>query len=427
MKILMVGCSHKDASIAVRERLAFSPEQVRDALKLFRDRYRDREAVLLSTCNRTELYIAAADEQQSLTADDAIAFLAECRSIEPAAIAGELMERHQEQAIAHLFSVAASVDSMVVGEAQILSQVKQAYELATEFEASLPITHGIFQRAIRVAKRVATETRIHERRVSVPSVAISELATQIFERFDDKSILVIGAGEMAEETLTYLISHGAQEIRIVNRTRERAERLAEKFGATVHDWSELRQLLVGADMVISTTGATEPIVTMSEYLDIERLREQRILFVLDLAIPRDFAPDIGDCLNVFLYSVDDLKALCDRNLLARQKELPKADRIIQSEAQKFIRDIRHRSSVPIILQLKEKAEEIKQKELERLLNRLELSDERAKDEIRYAFDRLVNKILHPPLESLRGEADPGTTRSLVDAVKRLFQLREGSS
>ncbi|MCA9107520.1 MAG: glutamyl-tRNA reductase [Pirellulaceae bacterium] len=427
MKILMVGCSHKDASIAVRERLAFSPEQVRDALKLFRDRYRDREAVLLSTCNRTELYIAAADEQQSLTADDAIAFLAECRSIEPAAIAGELMERHQEQAIAHLFSVAASVDSMVVGEAQILSQVKQAYELATEFEASLPITHGIFQRAIRVAKRVATETRIHERRVSVPSVAISELATQIFERFDDKSILVIGAGEMAEETLTYLISHGAQEIRIVNRTRERAERLAEKFGATVHDWSELRQLLVGADMVISTTGATEPIVTMSEYRDIERLREQRILFVLDLAIPRDFAPDIGDCLNVFLYSVDDLKALCDRNLLARQKELPKADRIIQSEAQKFIRDIRHRSSVPIILQLKEKAEEIKQKELERLLNRLELSDERAKDEIRYAFDRLVNKILHPPLESLRGEADPGTTRSLVDAVKRLFQLREGSS
>ena len=261
---------------------------------------------------------------------------------------------------------------MVVGEAQILSQVKQAYELATEFEASLPITHGIFQRAIRVAKRVATETRIHERRVSVPSVAISELATQIFERFDDKSILVIGAGEMAEETLTYLISHGAQEIRIVNRTRERAERLAEKFGATVHDWSELRQLLVGADMVISTTGATEPIVTMSEYRDIERLREQRILFVLDLAIPRDFAPDIGDCLNVFLYSVDDLKALCDRNLLARQKELPKADRIIQSEAQKFIRDIRHRSSVPIILQLKEKAEEIKQKELERLLNRLEL-------------------------------------------------------
>lgn len=424
MKILMVGCSHKDTSIAVRERLAFSPEQVQEALRLFRRRFQGHEAVLLSTCNRTEFYVASGDQNPSVDSKAAIEFLAECRSLDAATIAGELIERHQEQAIAHLFSVASSVDSMVVGEAQILSQVKQAYELAIEIDDSLPITHGIFQRAIRVAKRVASETRIHERRVSVPSVAISELATQIFERFDDKQILVIGAGEMAEETLTYLQAHGASRIRIVNRTEERARGLAEKFSATVHPWSDLGGLLSQADMVISATGATEPIMTLAHYREIERSREQRTLFVLDLAIPRDFDPSIGDCLNVFLYSVDDLKALCDRNLKARQKELPKADRIIQSEAQKFIADLRHRSSIPIIQQLKEKAEEIKLKELERLLNRLDALDEREKEEIKYAFDRLVNKILHPPLESLRGETDHAGSRTLVEAVRRLFQLRD---
>lgn len=424
MNILMVGCSHKDTSIAVREQLAFSPEQVREALKAFRQRYQGHEAVLLSTCNRTEFYVASSEPQSALSARQAIDFLAECRSLDAQKIAGELIERHQEQAIAHLFSVAASVDSMVVGEAQILSQVKQAYELAIEVEDSLPITHGIFQRAIRVAKRVAAETRIHERRVSVPSVAISELATQIFETFEDKQILVIGAGEMAEETLTYLVAHGASRIRIVNRTEERAKLLADKFNASVHPWSELASHLAQSDMVVSATGATEPIMTLDRYRDIEKVREQRVLFVLDLAIPRDFDPGIGDCLNVFLYSVDDLKALCDRNLRARQKELPKADRIIQSEAQKFIADLRHRSSIPIIMQLKEKAEEIKLKELERLLNRVESLDERSKEEIKYAFDRLVNKILHPPLESLRGETDNAGSRSLVEAVRRLFQLRD---
>jgi len=424
MKVLMVGCSHKEASIAVRERLAFSPEQVVEALQRHRELFPQREAVLLSTCNRTELYLASDSPDDLLTSEQAIHFLASCRGLDPAMVASELMERVDEAAIVHLFTVASSLDSMVVGEAQILSQVKQAYETAADVQESMPLLHSMFQRAIRVAKRIAAETRIHERRVSVPSVAVSELATQIFERFDDKSILVIGAGEMADETLTYLRAQGASNIRLINRTRERAEALASKFNATVHPWEELLDRLAEADMVVSTTGATRPIVTVEDYRAVERRREQRILFVLDLAIPRDFDPAIGDSLNVFLYSVDDLQAQCQKNLAARRKELPKAEKIVIGEARRFMGDLGHRASVPIIRQLKEKAEEIKRLELERLLHRLESLDEKGRDEIRYAFDRLVAKILHPPLESLRDEATEETSRTLVDAVRRLFQLRD---
>ena len=424
MKMLMVGCSHKEASIAVRERLAFSPEQVIAALQRHRELFPRREAVLLSTCNRTEFYLASDVAEDVPTASEAIRFLAECRGLDPEVVSSELIERTDEEAIVHLFTVTASLDSMVVGEAQILSQVKQAYETAAEVQDSMPLMHAVFQRAIRVAKRIAAETRIHERRVSVPSVAVSELATQIFERFDDKSILVIGAGEMADETLTYLRAHGATQIRLINRTRERAEALASKFQATVHPWEELLDRLAEADMVVSTTGASQPIVTLDDYRAIERRREQRILFVLDLAIPRDFDPAIGDSLNVFLYSVDDLQAQCAKNLAARRKELPKAEKIVTGEARRFMGDLGHRASVPTIRQLKDKAEEIKRQELERLLHRLEGMDEKGRDEIRYAFDRLVAKILHPPLESLRDEATEETGHVLVDAVRRLFQLRD---
>ncbi len=424
MKVVMVGCSHKETSIAVRERLAFSPEQVHDALVRHREKFPRREAVLLSTCNRTEFYVAGDDPEDEPTADQAIAFLAECRDVAVESISDELTERTDIDAVMHLFRVAASLDSMVVGEAQILSQVKQAYEASCDVLDAMPISHAVFQRAIRTAKRIASETRIHERRISVPSVAISDLATQIFERFDDKNILVIGAGEMAEETLTYLAAHGAKRIRLVNRSRERAEKLAAKFGATVHLWEELIELLADADMVISTTGATEPIVTLERYRSIERRREQRILFVLDLAIPRDFDPAIGDCLNVYLYSVDDLQAQCDKNLRARKKELPKAERIVEDEAKRFLKEAEYRASAGTIRQLKEKADELKGIELERLLNRLEGLDERERKEIRYAFDRLVAKILHPPLESLRDDAAEPNHSSLIEAVRRLFQLRD---
>ncbi len=424
MNMLMIGCSHKDTSIALREKIAFSPEQARDALTRFYNVFPDCEAVLLSTCNRTEIYTAASDQTKIPRSDELIQFVAEFHGLDTQQLSRELFARSDEGVVSHLFTVAASLDSMVVGEAQILSQVKQAYELAIGFNHSMPMSHSVFQRAIHVAKRVATETEIHARRVSIPSVAISDLATEIFERFDDKTIVVIGAGEMAEETLTYLKAFGARDIRLVNRTAERAEKLAGQFDAAVHPWENLQQQLIKADMVISATGATEAIVTLDQYRAIEKQRNQQIFFVLDLAIPRDFDPEIGDCSNVFLYSVDDLQAQCDENRKARTKELPKALKIIDDEAGKFMVELSHRATVPTIRQLRQKADEVKTQELERLLHKLDTLDEKSRSEIQYAFDRLVNKLFHPPLESLREESTQESPKSMVDALRRLFQLRE---
>ncbi|MCA9151796.1 MAG: glutamyl-tRNA reductase [Planctomycetales bacterium] len=424
MKLQLVGCSHHTARVELRERLAFSREQVPEALRRLRSAWPDAEAVLLSTCNRVELYTAASRVEQAPTGDEAIEFLADFHGLRATEIAGELFQRNRDEAIRHLFRVAASLDSMVMGEAQILSQVKEAYQLASDGEFTGPLTHAAFQCAMRVARRVATETAIHQRRVSIPSVAVADFARQIFERFDDKQTLVIGAGEMSRETLRYLVDEGARKITIINRNLERARELSTEFGGEVAPWDELAHHLTLADLVVTATGATEPIFTLDQYRAIEADRYQRTLFVLDLAVPRDFDPAIGDCLGVYLYSVDDLQKACETNRRQREKEWPKAQRIIDLETERFLADWNHRITGPAIQQLRESTEVVKQAELQRLLNKLGSVDDQVESEIRASFDRLVNKLLHPPLESLRHEAKHGTPHGLLDALRRLFQLKD---
>ena len=220
--------------------------------------------------------------------------------------------RAGDEAVQHLFTVAASLDSMVVGEPQILAQVKQAYQLATEEGSTGPLLHAAFQAALKAAKRVAGETTIQQRRVSIPSVAVADFAQQIFERFDDKHTLVIGAGEMAEETLRYLKDQGARDVTVVNRSPERALELAGRWGGRARPWDDLLAAMAEADLVISTTGAEEPIVTLEQFLTVEPRRHGRPLFILDLAVPRDFDPAIGDRPEVYLYSIDDLREACER-------------------------------------------------------------------------------------------------------------------
>lgn len=424
MKLQMVGCSHHNAPVETRERLAFTPDQARAALAKWRQRFPDAEAVLISTCNRVEVYTAAEQDDDCPSHHDVVDFLAEFHGLEPMEIFDDLFERTGEDVVRHLFTVASSLDSMVVGEAQILSQVKQAYELATAEANAGTITNTVFQSAIRVAKRVASETAINQKRVSIPSVAVADFASQIFEQFEDKKVLVIGAGEMGEETLRYLMAEGARDIAVVNRNRQRADDLAERVGGVAHGWDELQTLLVEADLVIGTTGATEPIVTAESFAAINSRRQQRPLFMLDLAVPRDFDPEIGDALGVYLYSIDDLQKACEANRRAREKEWPKAEKIIESETAKFMADWHHRATAPTIRRLKAQADTLKSEELKRLLNKLDGLDERSCNEIARSFDRLVNKLLHPPLESLRDEAISGTPHRLLDALKRLFQITE---
>lgn len=421
MRLQIVGCSHHNSTVQTRERLAFSPEQTQTALRRFRDLFPGSEAVLLSTCNRVELYLAAENQETFPTHHDVVAFLADFHGLDPSILFDELFERTGEDAVRHLFTVAASLDSMVVGEAQILSQVKQAYELAQRGEATGPVMNLAFQAAIRAARRVARETAIQQKRVSIPSVAVGECARQFFERFDNKQILVIGAGEMGEETLRYLVAEGAREITIVNRSRVRAERLAREIAGQVADWEQLDDLLVDADLVVSTTGATEPIITAHQFRHVAARRGQRVLLILDLAVPRDFDAEIAHFADVYLYSIDDLSEACEQNRREREREWPQAERIIEEEAARFMAEMNHRATGPTIRRLQALAEEIKQQEIQRLMNRVPL-DERLREEVQRSFDRLVNKLLHPPLESLRGEAREGTPHGLIEALKRLFKL-----
>jgi glutamyl-tRNA reductase len=458
MKLQMVGCSHHNARLEVRERLAFNRDQVAAALARFRTLYPEAEAVLLSTCNRVELYFASETAEACPTHHDIVSFLAEFHGLTPGEIFNELFEHTGEDFVRHLFTVAASLDSMVVGETQILGQVKQAYELATSVAATGPLTNAAFQAALRVAKRVATETAIQQKRVSIPSIAVAEFARLVFERFDDKHVVVIGAGEMGEEALRYLIDEGARRVSLVNRSRERAEELAERIRGpfappaevpvnedalpaaargggdlrlAAHPWDQLHRLLIEADLVVSATGSPEPIVTVAHFQRIVEARYQKPILILDLAIPRDFDSAIENLTGVYLYSIDHLQAACDRNRREREQEWPKAERIIETETRQFMADLHHRATAPTIRRLKARADQVKAEELARLLNKLDaaLSESnphaaRTRDEIAASFDRLVNKLLHPPLESLRDEAQHGAPHGLLDALKRLFQLKD---
>jgi len=422
----MVGCSHHRTPIEIREKLAFSPEQVRQALELFASRFPESESVLLSTCNRVELYTATQSLQRLPSTSDLGNFLADFHHLRLEDFQEQLAAADDGQAIKHLFMVASSLDSMIVGEAQILSQVKTAYELACEEESAGGLMHSAFQRATAVARRITNETEIHRRRISVPSVAVSEVATQFFERFDDKRILLIGAGEMGTETLKYLTDAGAKQIRIVNRNEERAIELAKQFDAVTNPWDALETCVSEADLVVSTTSSPEPIFSLERFKRVLQRRKRRAILILDLAVPRDFDAAIADLPDVYMFSVDDLQKVCDRNIELRQKEWPKAERIVQEETQKFMAEMIHRGSGPTIKLLREQADKIKQEELQRLLGKLQVHgiNESVTSELSIAFERLVNKLLHPPLQTLRENADTTHHASMLDALRRLFQLRE---
>lgn len=421
----IVGCSHRRSSVATRERIAFRPDQVPDALAQLQMRFPHTETVLLSTCNRVELYFAAEDPQQEPSHDQIIDFLAQYHGLSANELFDDLFRHTGREAVRHLFAVAASLDSMVVGEAQILSQVKQAYEMATHGASTGPVTHAAFQAAIRFAKRISRETTIHQRRVSIPSVAVCDYGPEIFERYDDKVIVVLGAGEMGEETLRYLVDAGGREISVLNRSLPRAELLAKRFGGHARPWDQLHAALKDADVLIAAAQTERPIITLDDFMAVEAARDQRPLFLLDLAVPRNIDPLMADQLSVYLYTLDDLSRVCETNQKEREKQWPAAETILNEETDRYIAQWYHHATGPIIEQLKLQADEIKDLELTRLLNRIEETDEKTEHEIRRGFDRLVNKLLHPPLESLRDESQHGTPHGLLAALKKLFQLKDG--
>ncbi|GAB5403156.1 MAG: glutamyl-tRNA reductase [Aureliella sp.] len=419
----MIGWSHHHTPIEVRERLAFSKDQVGEALVQFNQRFPNAESVLLSTCNRVELYCASEDKDTLPSSEQLARFLTDFHQADFEAVGQQLTKMRGADAVRHLFMVASSLDSMIIGEAQILSQVKAAYEQACEGESASALMHKAFQRAAAVAKRVANETEIHRRRISVPSVAVSEIATNFFERFEDKQILLIGAGDMGTETIKYLIDAGANRIQVVNRSEDRGKDLAEQFSATALPWSQLEKSVGKADLIVSTTGAKEPIMTSDTF---KKCRSRQSVLILDLAVPRDFEEPVGKQSNVYLYTVDDLQAVCDSNIVARKQEWPKAERIVESELNRFLGESAHRSSGMTIKKLRAQVEETKNSELQRLINKLQNKglDPTTEKEITVAFDRLVNKLLHPPMQTLREHADTSNHETMLDYLRRLFRITD---
>ena len=424
MTLALVGGTHRTVPLALRERLAFSADQAAEALARFRDRFPGREGVLLSTCNRVEFYAAGEKEAAAPPAEQLVSFLAECRGLDAATLVPVLAGERDDAVVRHLFGVAAGLDSMVLGEPQILAQVKQAWSIAQDSRTAGPLTSGLFQAALRTAKRVATETALGRERVSIPSVAVADFASGVFERFDDKRVLLVGAGKMAAETLRYLREAGARDLVIVNRSTARADDLAARLHARPAALDDLETELAAADLVVSTTGSSDHVVSLELFAQVEPRREGRPLVVLDLAVPRDFDPRIGERPGVWLYSVDDLAAACAANRRSRQRELPQALAIVDEEARRFMGDLHHRSTAPVIEQLRAGWSETGDAELERLFRRLPHLAAGDRDEIRQAFERYAAKMLHPPLASLRSESHSGPPHGLLDALKRLFDLRD---
>jgi len=425
MKLRMLGCSHHATPLEVREQVAFSPSQVVEALGELKGLYPDGELVLLSTCNRVELYVGGMDVEGVPELVELERFLSDFHGVGVRTIQTYFQGREDESAIEHLFSVASSIDSLVVGESQISSQVSNAYETSRSMGFAGSVMHTLFQHANLVSKRVSNETEIHRRRISVPSVAVSEVASEFFERFDDKRVVVIGSGEMGVDTLEYLMDAGAKSIDIVNRSLERAEAVAQRFGVRAGVWEQLDALMVQADMVVSTTGATEPIMTESRFRGIHAKRTRGNLLILDLAVPRDFEAAIGRMPSVYLYSVDDLQSVCQRNEAFRRQQFPKARRIIEEEVQRLVSDWNLRASGDTIRALRAQAELIRDSELQRLFGKQAMQglDPLVQQEVQQTLDRVINKILHSPLQSLREAPHEAQRDSLVDALRRLFQLK----
>lgn len=422
MNLLALYCTHQTTPLAIRERLAFAAERLEQAYAELRQRIPDCEVVILSTCNRVELYVASPEDDVEQTRNVLAQYLSDVHQVPLDEFVGELRADSGSDAVWHLFEVISSLDSMVLGEPQIVNQVRQAYRDAETHGACGPLIHSLFQSAIRVSGRVRSETRLAEGRVSIASVAVGDFAKSIFDHFGDKLVLIVGAGEMAEETLRYLKDEGVKEIVVVNRNAERAERLAREWGGRAEPWEKLDHWLGRADVIVSTTGADKPIVDVARFRKARASSGGRPAFILDLGAPRDFEPDVGNLDDVFLYDIDSLSRTCEENRRARAGEIKKAREIVSEELGRFMADFHHRASGDVVARLMQDWHGVSKEELERLFNKLPHLTEKDREGIERTVERIVNKLLHPPLTVLKDEARDGTPHGLISALKRLFRL-----
>ncbi len=433
MRLLSLGVDHRSAPASVREALAFDGPGLDRALDELAAAHPGGEFVLLSTCNRVELYAASADPAIAIEPDALIGWLARSRATPAERLIPHLVEYRDERALTHLFRVAASLESLVLGEGQILGQVRDAYRAADARKAVGPILHAAFQWALRVGKKVREETGMDKGKLSVASVAV-DVARDVFDTFADKTVLIIGAGKMADLTLQHLATLRPGRVLLTNRNPDRAEAAAARWGGLAVPFERLDAALVEADLVVSTTAADRPIVTLERYARVQLARKNRLALILDIALPRDFDPKVGDLERVMLYNVDDLQAQADRNRGRRQRGVDPALAIIDRETAACLASIRHaRSAGGLLRRLGDYADEVRLRELERLYTSRPGLSEDDRAAIAHMTARLQNQFLHHPRAALRSAANnandppsaspsPDTPHPLLNAVRHLFGL-----
>ena len=420
MDIILVGLSHNTAPVEIRECLSFTGEHLPAGILKLRDYEEILECVILSTCNRVEVY--ATVEKPELGVARVKDFLHACQPDLPLEkITQHLYIHKNEGVIRHLFRVAASLDSMVIGETQILGQVKDAFDCALLNKTTGVVLNKLFKKSIFTAKRVRTETRIGESAVSISFAAV-ELARKIFSNLRNKTGMLIGAGEMGELAAQNLVNSGIKEIVVSNRNYDRALDLARLYNGRAARFEDFLQEMVNVDVVICSTGAPNYVIRFEEVQDIIHRRKNRPLFFIDISVPRNIDPEINKIGNVFLYDIDDLQSVVETNLKTRKEEAEKGEHIVAEEVGKFTQWFKSLEVVPTIIALKDRMEEIRRKELERTMGRLRSLSPEEVQIIDGLTNTIINKILHNPLVALKLEAHSTNGLLYAEAVRKLFDL-----
>jgi len=420
MRFQLIGVNHKTAPVEVRERLAIPDSRLPEACKKLAEHPAIAEGMIVSTCNRVEFLANMKNGSGDLRE-----FLREYFSVDPSQFENHLYEFREDDAVRHVFRVAASLDSMVVGEPQILGQVKEAYATARAVGAVRAQLDQLLTRAFAVAKRVRTETAVGSSSVSVASVAV-ELAEKIFGNLHGKSVYLVGAGKMSELAARHLLAHGASSIFIANRTYDRAIRLAQKFEGQAIEFSRLYDTCERADIVITSTGSPHFIFRREHGEKFLARRRNRPMFFIDIAVPRDVDPEINKLDGIFVYDIDDLQQAVSSHVSDRKKEAEKAEAIVNSEVEKFHARLLTLDVVPTIVSLQDHLETIRQAEIDRVRGRLGTMSTDQELAVEALTRGIINKIMHTPISTLKTAARDPESTTVVELVRRLFNLQDKS-
>jgi glutamyl-tRNA reductase len=421
MDLLLLGVSHHTAPVDLRERVDFSRRGVVEALRELAIRPAPPEAVVVTTCNRAEIYVAC--EDTSTTRSDLGLFMSRFHDVPESELTPHLYAHTGADVARHLFRVAAGLDSLIVGEPQIFGQVKSAFATASSERCTGSLLNKLFMSSFAVGKKVRAETGLGEGAVSVSYAAIS-LARKIFGNLQERRVLVVGAGDMAELTAMHLQSQQVAQIVVTNRTLARAEALARKVGGTAVAWSAVDEELLHADIVVTATGAQTPVISAPSIDRVMRARRNRPLFVVDIGLPRDVDPAAGELEQVFLYNIDDLRAMISENLVRRQEQTTQAEVMIGREVDDFVVWQRSRGAIPTLVALRRRFEAVREAELERLAPRLNGLSADARARVEDVTRLLVQKLLLEPTERLKTTPDEATAAQYADALTQLFSLGE---